>query len=353
MGKSDSKHSVGKTIAELRKEKGWTQLELAEKLQVSDKAVSKWEKDSGSPSVEFFPMLSKLFGVSIDYLLTGKEAGSAAIIKPKKDDFSQMSEEEKENKVLSVMNNGIISVNKLLATNDFVFIKWILEKYPIHIIEILYKDFQEKNYRKLFRFAVDNNDDVFAGLIIDNDAERIKDYLLSIWNNSKLETFNINKEYLYFIENGRQQNIMYAPFHYAKDIEEVIAKLKICKQFIVDNLALKLDKKQTIGSLTKEYFENELKQGNTDMVIIKLCVRLEAILRSDYYYEGEFSEMLNKYCRGFNDYDDEGNDYDPYTPKMLNKLRLQRNGIVHSEKSKETLTIDEIQWCIDYICQMG
>ena len=146
---------------------------------------------------------------------------------------------------------------------------------------------------------------------------------------------------------------MYAPFHYAKDIEEAIAKLKTCKQFIVENLALKLDKEQTVGSLTKEYFENELEQGNTDMVIIKLCVRLEAILRSDYYYEGEFSEMLNKYCSGFNDYDDEGNNYDPYTPKMLNKLRLQRNGIVHSEKSKETLTIDEIQWCIDYICKMG
>ena len=54
-------HSIGKTIAELRKEKGWTQVELAEKLQVSDKAVSKWEKDDAFPSVEFFPMLAELF----------------------------------------------------------------------------------------------------------------------------------------------------------------------------------------------------------------------------------------------------------------------------------------------------
>ena len=37
-------HSIGKTIAELRKAKGWTQIELAEKLQVSDKTISKWEK---------------------------------------------------------------------------------------------------------------------------------------------------------------------------------------------------------------------------------------------------------------------------------------------------------------------
>ena len=66
-------HSIGKTIAELRKEKGWTQVELAEKLQVSDKAVSKWEKDDACPSVEFFPQLSELFGVTIDYLMTGKK----------------------------------------------------------------------------------------------------------------------------------------------------------------------------------------------------------------------------------------------------------------------------------------
>ncbi len=65
-------YSIGKTIAALRKEKGWTQSELAEKLQVSDKAVSKWEQDNGMPSVEFFPKMAQIFGVSIDYLMTGQ-----------------------------------------------------------------------------------------------------------------------------------------------------------------------------------------------------------------------------------------------------------------------------------------
>lgn len=73
MGIFTKKHSIGKTIAELRKEKGWTQVELAEKLQVSDKTVSKWEKDNGAPSVEFFPALAEVFGVSIDYIMTGKK----------------------------------------------------------------------------------------------------------------------------------------------------------------------------------------------------------------------------------------------------------------------------------------
>ena len=46
-----SEHSIGKTIASLRKSKGWTQVELAEKLNVSDKAVSKWESEAGFPEI--------------------------------------------------------------------------------------------------------------------------------------------------------------------------------------------------------------------------------------------------------------------------------------------------------------
>ena len=65
-------HTIGKIIAQLRKSKNWTQLELAEKLNVSDKAVSKWETEDSFPSIEFFPTLASLFDVSIDYLMTGK-----------------------------------------------------------------------------------------------------------------------------------------------------------------------------------------------------------------------------------------------------------------------------------------
>lgn len=73
------KHSIGKTIAQLRKAKGWTQAELAEQLNVSDKAVSKWESEAGFPEFTMFPLLANLFGVSIDYLMTGKEPEAVII----------------------------------------------------------------------------------------------------------------------------------------------------------------------------------------------------------------------------------------------------------------------------------
>lgn len=61
---------IGQRIAKLRKEKGYSQVELARKLNVSDKTVSKWE-NGGMPSIDLFPALANLLEVSIDYLMTG------------------------------------------------------------------------------------------------------------------------------------------------------------------------------------------------------------------------------------------------------------------------------------------
>lgn len=67
--------NIGNTIAKLRKKSGLTQLALAQKLDVSDKAVSKWENGQGYPDITVFPKLAALFGVSIDYLMLGEKKG--------------------------------------------------------------------------------------------------------------------------------------------------------------------------------------------------------------------------------------------------------------------------------------
>ena len=91
-------HSIGKTIAELRKAKGWTQIELAEKLNVSNKAVSKWESEGCFPEITQLPVLAKIFDVSIDYLMTGKETEPEIItmskieLCAKNDDVSMLDE---------------------------------------------------------------------------------------------------------------------------------------------------------------------------------------------------------------------------------------------------------------------
>lgn len=69
--------TVGKNIAKLRKKYGFTQSELAEKLSVSDKAVSKWENGQGYPDITVFPLLASIFGVSLDSIMLGERKGIA------------------------------------------------------------------------------------------------------------------------------------------------------------------------------------------------------------------------------------------------------------------------------------
>lgn len=63
---------TGQTIKKLREEKGLTQLQLAEKIGVSDKAVSKWETSKGLPDISLIEPLSKALGVSIMELMSGE-----------------------------------------------------------------------------------------------------------------------------------------------------------------------------------------------------------------------------------------------------------------------------------------
>lgn len=59
-------------LVSLRKEKNITQAELAEVLDVSRQAISRWEVGSAVPSTENLKRLSELYGVSLDYLLNGE-----------------------------------------------------------------------------------------------------------------------------------------------------------------------------------------------------------------------------------------------------------------------------------------
>ncbi len=60
---------LGQRVYEMRRGLGWSQVELAKRLGVAKQTVSNWENDNIQPSVEMLIALSRLFGVSTDYLL--------------------------------------------------------------------------------------------------------------------------------------------------------------------------------------------------------------------------------------------------------------------------------------------
>ena len=63
------KLTIAKNLVKLRQEKGMTQGELAEKLNYSDKAVSKWERGESMPDITVLVMIADMFGISLDYLV--------------------------------------------------------------------------------------------------------------------------------------------------------------------------------------------------------------------------------------------------------------------------------------------
>ena len=66
------KKTIGGIIAALRKANGMTQKDLAERLNVSDKTVSRWERDDGAPDLSAIPAIAEIFGVTCDELLRGE-----------------------------------------------------------------------------------------------------------------------------------------------------------------------------------------------------------------------------------------------------------------------------------------
>lgn len=78
-----TKKTFGATISALRKEKGMTQLDLARQMGVTDKAVSKWERDLSFPDVTSLPKLAEVLGTSVDELLEVKTAAQEEPAAPK------------------------------------------------------------------------------------------------------------------------------------------------------------------------------------------------------------------------------------------------------------------------------
>lgn len=62
---------TGALLRQLRRERDWTQRQVAEQLGVSTQAVSKWERGQGIPDVGLLPHLAEIFGVSVEVLLDG------------------------------------------------------------------------------------------------------------------------------------------------------------------------------------------------------------------------------------------------------------------------------------------
>ena len=112
---------TGKLIAELRKKQGLTQQQLADKLNLSNKTISKWESGNGSPDISNLLVLAEALEISVDELLKGEINTSEpyADSESVKDYLSrkELSAEQKKERVIIVLAACIGAVLGILAYN--------------------------------------------------------------------------------------------------------------------------------------------------------------------------------------------------------------------------------------------
>ena len=109
---------IGKFIAECRKEKGLTQMQLSEKLGITDKAVSKWERGITMPDTSIMLELCDILGISVNELLNGEKINMENNDQKNKQLLLEMANElEKKNKMIwsAMWTIMIISITCLIA----------------------------------------------------------------------------------------------------------------------------------------------------------------------------------------------------------------------------------------------
>ena len=116
---------TGRFIAEVRKERGLTQRELADALCISDKTVSKWETGRGLPEVSLMLPLCGVLGISVNDLLTGERVTPSDYQKKAEENMMDLMQENAENRkqmALAVICGAItiIAVCALTAIASFL-----------------------------------------------------------------------------------------------------------------------------------------------------------------------------------------------------------------------------------------
>ena len=289
--------------------------------------------------------------------------------------------------IQSSIHNGIVVIDELLAVNDADLIEKTLEKYPVSKYELLNdilgklrQAVESDNWRFIFEYAIDHDDDSLIYYVQNGDKEKIEEWIssknkLPYFIGAPAEQFfahyekaNPNIKYFKLRNEGKFSGLVHSheglTWHEPKSgvvtiktMDQLAEYLLLCKKQVVDDFKANHNADKIIEELSEEYFRKELDKGNIELVAIKLCVRLETVLKSKYHYEGDFSEMLEKYCSQYGVYEeDDGWGYiETRTHEFvtyLQKLRKYRNSIVHSEKKVDGMTKEELDFCIKYICEM-
>ena len=117
---------TGRFIAEQRKAHGMTQRQLAERLSVSDKTVSKWECGNGLPEVSLMLPLCELLSINVNELLSGERLDADSYKQHAEENMMKLIDERKENKRKLILEVVVVMIT-LLASCTLIMLSGLLE----------------------------------------------------------------------------------------------------------------------------------------------------------------------------------------------------------------------------------
>ena len=259
-------NKLGKIICNLRKEKGITQKDLADALNISDKAISRWECGTGRPTLEMMFQISKYFNISYNDLITARISDDHEDDKIVEEIIKEFSDIGKKNVkrikfilLFSVIVTIILTI-AMIFTNTYNRFK----VYKVHLesseIEPIIGNYIETNIR----------DTLFIGDI------KTKDYIV--------DEESIISVDLYFIKNNKEyiiQNYSSLKNIYLVGSQSYIEIDDFSDYF--DNLYLRI-------TITNQ--KNEVKEYNAKLNFV-LDFSNNKVFYDEYQFEGVTSKSFN------------------------------------------------------------
>ena len=129
--------TTGKFIAERRKACGLTQRELADKLNISDKTVSKWERGGGLPEVSLMLPLCKELGISVNELLSGKVLSDSEYKQNAEEHIVSLIQEQRAKTKFQTIIAVIVAVITLLAGLALMCVSAYLEMQTVYRVLLI------------------------------------------------------------------------------------------------------------------------------------------------------------------------------------------------------------------------
>ena len=281
---------IGKFIAKKRKEKKLTQLELANKLYITDRAVSKWERGKGMPDVMLMEKLCKILDITIPELLNGEEIESKKIDEKELVDSLKIMEQGTRSNILKPVNQILLAIfiviSSVLIFNNFKNI-YFLSRTSIKQSS----SFETTVYNLEQNIKILNNN---QGKFSEDEYTIIQEFLKKFEDSNRIRIYNeINQKEKFNVEDILYFQELNSPsfifFNLNNDLIEIILKHDLS---LYEHLKMS-DRWMMLGSQFSEHiytYYNDIYnysfKGNIDIA---------SMLSGSLYFEALSYETITKY----------------------------------------------------------